>query len=256
MSRSPRRLLGALLATTVVLSLVLCVCGWLLLRQQAEIEDRRARSALEGYADATAAAVRSRLADTGDQLSAWLSSPSAAPPTIDNAAALLIEGRRPRRRDGPAVCTGGAAGRTGRDAPLRGRRGGRASRTKSRPRRLVEPRAGRARRSSRSCRRPVPAGSSPQEVARLRASGGRVRRSPRDGDDIDTAGGPETEQPGPGRRAPAGSGTIVRSGQPQSNRYPSPRTLFRNRGADGDGSISCRKCAIWLSTTRSVIAVS
>jgi signal transduction histidine kinase len=82
--------------TTAVITAVLCWFGWLLLLQQREIDERRASAQLESTADAMAAAIRGRLADAGDRLSAWLSDPSAPPPAIGNAVILAIDGTATR----------------------------------------------------------------------------------------------------------------------------------------------------------------
>jgi signal transduction histidine kinase len=92
--KSPRPLLGVLLTTTVVVTIVLCALGWVLLHQQREIDRQTVRTALEDSADALAAAIRGRLADAGDRLGAWLSDRSAPPPVLDNAVVLGIDGDR------------------------------------------------------------------------------------------------------------------------------------------------------------------
>ena len=91
MRQSPRFLLLPLFITAAVITAVLCWFGWLVLTQQREIDERRARAQLESTADAIAASIRSRLADAGDRLSAWLSNPSAPPPPIDNAVVVAID---------------------------------------------------------------------------------------------------------------------------------------------------------------------
>jgi signal transduction histidine kinase len=86
--------LAVLLITTVVVTIVLCGLGWVLLRQQREIERQNIRTALDDSADALAAAIRGRLADSGDRLGAWLSDRSAPPPVLDGAVVLGIDGDR------------------------------------------------------------------------------------------------------------------------------------------------------------------
>jgi two-component system phosphate regulon sensor histidine kinase PhoR len=73
-----RALLAALVATTAVITVVMCGVGWLLLDQQGELDEQRARKQTEARADALAADIRGHLADAGDRLSAWLSNPTAA----------------------------------------------------------------------------------------------------------------------------------------------------------------------------------
>jgi signal transduction histidine kinase len=86
--------LAVLLITTVVVTIVLCGLGWVLLRQQREIQRQNIRTALDDSADAIAAAIRGRLADSGDRLGAWLSDRSAPPPVLDGAVVLGIDGDR------------------------------------------------------------------------------------------------------------------------------------------------------------------
>lgn len=87
-------MLAVLLITTVVVTIVLCGLGWVLLRQQREIQRQNIRTALDDSADAIAAAIRGRLADSGDRLGAWLSDRSAPPPVLDGAVVLGIDGDR------------------------------------------------------------------------------------------------------------------------------------------------------------------
>ena len=93
MPQTPRALLAALVTTTIVITAVLCGFGWLLLNQQREIDDRREAATVDGRAEAVAAAIRGRLADAGDRLSAWLSNPTTAPPAIEGAVVLTVENR-------------------------------------------------------------------------------------------------------------------------------------------------------------------
>jgi two-component system phosphate regulon sensor histidine kinase PhoR len=88
--RTPRSLLTALVATTVLVSATLAWFGWRLLDQQQAVDEQRARQQLEATADALAAGIRGRLAEAGDRLSEWLSA-TAVPPAIDEAVALRID---------------------------------------------------------------------------------------------------------------------------------------------------------------------
>jgi len=93
MPQTHRALLAALVATTVVITVVLCGVGWLLVNQQREIDEQHARTQMEDRADAIAADIRGRLADAGDRLSAWLSNAASAA-TIPGAVALIIDSTR------------------------------------------------------------------------------------------------------------------------------------------------------------------
>ena len=88
--RPPRPLLAALLATTAVVTAVLCWFAWILVNQERAIDDQRAREQTEGSAEAMAAGIRSTLAEAGDWLSAWLSSPATSTPAIEGAVVLTI----------------------------------------------------------------------------------------------------------------------------------------------------------------------
>jgi hypothetical protein len=90
MPRPGQSLLAALAATTVVVTAALCWAGWRLLEQQRAIDDQRARERIERSADAIAAEVRGKLAEAGERLSGWVSSPAAAPPAIDGAVVLTV----------------------------------------------------------------------------------------------------------------------------------------------------------------------
>ena len=90
MRRPGHSLTTALVATTVVVTAALCWAGWRLLDQQRAIDDQRARAQLESGADAIAAAVRGRLAEAGERLTAWPAAPSSAVPTIDHAVVVAI----------------------------------------------------------------------------------------------------------------------------------------------------------------------
>jgi len=88
-----RALLAALVATTIVITVVMCGVGWLLLNQQREIDEQRARKQTGDQADALAADIRGHLADAGDRLSAWLSNPASAT-GIAGAVVLSIDAGR------------------------------------------------------------------------------------------------------------------------------------------------------------------
>ena len=63
--------------TTLVVTAALCWAGWRLLDQQRTIDKQREREQLENRADAIAADIRGRLAETGERLAGWLSIPRA-----------------------------------------------------------------------------------------------------------------------------------------------------------------------------------
>jgi signal transduction histidine kinase len=88
--RPPHSLLGALVATTIVVTVALCWAGWRLLDQQHAIDEQRAREQLESSADAIAAGVRGKVAEAGERLSGWLSNPASLPPVIDDAVVVTI----------------------------------------------------------------------------------------------------------------------------------------------------------------------
>jgi two-component system phosphate regulon sensor histidine kinase PhoR len=89
-----RSLLAALLSTTVVVTVALGWAGWRLLEQQQALDDQRARDRSESMADAVAARIRGRLAEAGERLSGWVSSPSSPVPAIDGSvvAGLRADG--------------------------------------------------------------------------------------------------------------------------------------------------------------------
>jgi len=88
--RPPHSLLAALVTTTMVITAALCWAGWRLLDQQRAIDEQRARAQLESSADTIAAGVRGKLAEAGERLSGWLSTPASSPPAIDGAVVLTI----------------------------------------------------------------------------------------------------------------------------------------------------------------------
>ena len=90
MLRPPHSLLAALVATTIIVSAALGWAGWRLLDQQRAIDEQRAREQLEMSADAIASRVSGALAEAGEWLSGWASSPASSPPVVDGAVALAI----------------------------------------------------------------------------------------------------------------------------------------------------------------------
>lgn len=90
MLRRPNSLLASPLATTVVVATVLGWFGWRLAVQHRALDDQRVREQLEQRADLVAAAVRGKLAETGERLSAWLASPASPVPVIDGAVILAV----------------------------------------------------------------------------------------------------------------------------------------------------------------------
>jgi len=75
--RPPRSLLLILFLLTLVSVSALAWFGWKLLEQEREVEAQRAQERLEQAADRVAANLRGALAETGERLSGWLSSPPA-----------------------------------------------------------------------------------------------------------------------------------------------------------------------------------
>ncbi len=90
MFRPPHSLLAALTLTTIVVTVALCWAGWRLLDQQRALDDQREWDRIESSADALAADVRSKLAETGERLSAWLADPAARPPRIEGAVVVTM----------------------------------------------------------------------------------------------------------------------------------------------------------------------
>ena len=89
-----RFLPGALVATSVVASAVVAGFGWLLLDRQQALNASRAQTELDAAADTTAAAVRGRVAELGDRLSAWLAGTDAAPPQVAGGVVLARRASR------------------------------------------------------------------------------------------------------------------------------------------------------------------
>ena len=78
------------MSTAVVVTVALGWAGWRLLDQQRAIDEQRTRERLESTADTAAASFLRRLAETGERLSAWVSSPSSALPAVDGAVVVGI----------------------------------------------------------------------------------------------------------------------------------------------------------------------
>ena len=64
--------------------------GWRLLNQQRAIDEQRVREQLESSADALAGGIRGRLAEAGERLRGWLSSPTMSAPATDHAVVIAI----------------------------------------------------------------------------------------------------------------------------------------------------------------------
>ena len=76
---------AVLLATSVVVSVALAGLVWRVFHEQTNLDRRRTAEQVDAAADAMAARLRGGFAETGDTLSAWLSDPTAAPPTVQAA---------------------------------------------------------------------------------------------------------------------------------------------------------------------------
>jgi nitrogen-specific signal transduction histidine kinase len=94
--RSKPSLPAVLLATSVVLSLALATLAWRLFDQQADIDRQRAVEQTKTTADAVAASLQRRFAETGDLLSASLADRAAPVPRLDGAVVVIV-------RDGLSV---------------------------------------------------------------------------------------------------------------------------------------------------------
>ena len=94
MFRPRNPLLAALLAAATIVTLALGWFGWRNLEQESVLEKQRERERLENVADATAAGIRGRLAETGERLSGWVSSPGSPAPAREGAVVFAAsEGR-------------------------------------------------------------------------------------------------------------------------------------------------------------------
>jgi signal transduction histidine kinase len=83
--RPRNSLLAALLTTATVVTVALAWFGLRNLKQESALERQRAREWLENGADAIAAGIRGRLAETGERLSGWVSGPGSPVPAQDGA---------------------------------------------------------------------------------------------------------------------------------------------------------------------------
>lgn len=84
----------ALLTTSTVVTLALGWFGWRNLEQESGIERQRARERLENGADAFAAGIRGRLAEAGDRLSGWITSPSSPVPAHEGLVLVAASERQ------------------------------------------------------------------------------------------------------------------------------------------------------------------
>ena len=73
--RPPHSVLAALRTTATVVTVALGWFGWRTLQQESAIQRERLRERLETGADAMAAKINSKLAESGDRLSGWLAQP-------------------------------------------------------------------------------------------------------------------------------------------------------------------------------------
>jgi signal transduction histidine kinase len=85
---SRNSLLVALVITTAVVTAALSWAGWRLLSQQRDIDKQLAQEQLGTTAEAMAAAIRGKLAESGEQLSAAIANPAVGLPVIPSAAVL------------------------------------------------------------------------------------------------------------------------------------------------------------------------
>ncbi len=83
--RPPHSVLAALLATTALVTLALGWFGWRTLQQESAIQRERLREGLETGADAMAAKINGKLAESGERLSGWLAHPETSPPDVTGA---------------------------------------------------------------------------------------------------------------------------------------------------------------------------
>jgi signal transduction histidine kinase len=81
--------LAALLATAAVVTLVMGWFGWRMLQQESAIRRERARERLENGADAMAAKISGKLAESGERLSGWLAHPETPAPEVGGAVVFV-----------------------------------------------------------------------------------------------------------------------------------------------------------------------
>ena len=89
MFRPPNSVLAALLATAAVVTLALGWFGWRMLQQESAIQRERTRERLENAADAMAAGIRGKLAESGERLSGWLAHPETPAPEVEGAVTFV-----------------------------------------------------------------------------------------------------------------------------------------------------------------------
>lgn len=94
MSRARNPVLAALLTTSIIVTLALGWFGWRNLEQESAIERQRARERMETGADAIAAGIRGRLAEAGDQLSGWITSPGSPAPAHEGSVVVAASERQ------------------------------------------------------------------------------------------------------------------------------------------------------------------
>lgn len=90
MVHSRNSLVFALLATAVIVTVALTWAGWRLLDLQRVADADRARQELESTAATMVAALRGKLADVGDRLSAALADPADLPPAVEGGLSIVI----------------------------------------------------------------------------------------------------------------------------------------------------------------------
>ena len=89
--KPPRKLLLILFLLTLVSVSALGWFGWRLLDQERIVESQRAQERLEQAADQVSATLRGALAETGERLGVWLSSPPAGSEPADGLLLVVTE---------------------------------------------------------------------------------------------------------------------------------------------------------------------
>ncbi len=82
-------MLAALLTTAAVVTLVLGWFGWRMLQQESAIQRERTRERLENGADAMAARISGKLAESGERLSGWLAHTETPAPEVEGAVIFV-----------------------------------------------------------------------------------------------------------------------------------------------------------------------
>ena len=90
MVHSRSSLLIGLVATAVIVTTALTWAGWKLLELQRMADADRARQELENTAATMVAALRGKLADVGDRLSAALADPTDLPPAVEGGVSIVV----------------------------------------------------------------------------------------------------------------------------------------------------------------------